>query len=211
MTLLMEMPRPRPAAHAEPAGKAQRAEHGAGGAVVDALRAADADAMWQRVVIAGAGPGFCAGADLGERAVLIADPEARAAARPALRCHARRAGRDGQAGGRRGARRSGRRRRIPGIVLRHGAGGGGPDAFSWPEAKHGIYPAPRAADAAAPSRPEGLPSNCWRPAGRCWRRRRWRLRPGQPGGAARRAARRSLRPGRSRRSTGRIPCAASRR
>lgn len=47
-------------------------------AVVAALRAADADAGVAAVVLAGAGLGFSAGADLGERSVLEADAALRA-------------------------------------------------------------------------------------------------------------------------------------
>jgi enoyl-CoA hydratase len=46
-------------------------------ALVEAMRAADAAADVAAVVLAGAGPGFSAGADLGERAVLAADEAAR--------------------------------------------------------------------------------------------------------------------------------------
>ncbi|GGC49567.1 enoyl-CoA hydratase [Siccirubricoccus deserti] len=46
-------------------------------ALVEAMQAADAAADVAAVVLAGAGPGFSAGADLGERAVLAADEAAR--------------------------------------------------------------------------------------------------------------------------------------
>jgi enoyl-CoA hydratase/carnithine racemase len=46
-------------------------------ALVEAMRAADADPAVAAVVLAGAGPGFSAGADLGERAILAADEAAR--------------------------------------------------------------------------------------------------------------------------------------
>jgi enoyl-CoA hydratase/carnithine racemase len=46
-------------------------------ALVEAMRAADAAADVAAVVLAGAGPGFSAGADLGERTVLAADEAAR--------------------------------------------------------------------------------------------------------------------------------------
>ena len=94
--------------------------------------------MWRRC-IAGAGPGFSAGADLGERAVLIADPEARVA-RGALS--------DAMLAAPRGMGK-------PVVAAVHGAvvGAGASLAlccdlvlgaedlrFSWPEAKHDIYP-----------------------------------------------------------------------
>ena len=52
-------------------------------ALLEAFRAADADPAVAAVVLAGAGPAFCAGADLAERPALQADPAA-AAARLAL-------------------------------------------------------------------------------------------------------------------------------
>ena len=109
------------------------------GAIVEGLRAADAEPDVAAVVIAAAGPGFSAGADLGERAILIADPEARVArgalsdamlAAPGLM------GKPVVAA-------------IQGAVVGAGASlalscdlvlGAEDLRFAWPEAKHDIYP-----------------------------------------------------------------------
>jgi enoyl-CoA hydratase len=109
------------------------------GALVEALRAAEADAAVAAVVIAAAGPGFSAGADLGERAVLIADPAARAARSALSDALLAAPGAMGK----------------PVVAAVHGAvvGAGASLAlccdlvlgaedcrFLWPEAKHDIYP-----------------------------------------------------------------------
>ena len=108
-------------------------------ALLAALRAADADAAVAGVVIAAAGPGFCAGADLADRAAAMQD-EARRNERTALS--------DAliAAPGRLG---------TPVVAALHGAvvGAGASIAlccdmaiaaegtrFLWPEAKHAIYP-----------------------------------------------------------------------
>ncbi len=108
-------------------------------ALVAALRAADADDGVRAVVIAGAGPGFSAGADLGERKLFAEQPEMQA----------------------RRARASMEMLRAPGLLGKpvvsavHGAtvGAGHTLALccdmsfasedvriSYPEAKHDIYP-----------------------------------------------------------------------
>jgi enoyl-CoA hydratase/carnithine racemase len=108
-------------------------------ALVAALHAADADPDVAAVVIAAAGPGFSAGADLGERAILIADPTARAARAALSDALLAAPGAMGK----------------PVVAAVHGAvvGAGASLAlacdmvlgaedlrFLWPEAKHGIYP-----------------------------------------------------------------------
>lgn len=109
-------------------------------AIVAALRDADEDPAVAAVVIAAAGPGFSAGADLDERAILIADPAARAAR--ATLSDAMLAGPGGMG--------------KPVVAAVHGAvvGAGASLAlacdlvlgaedtrFLWPEAKRAIYPA----------------------------------------------------------------------
>lgn len=109
------------------------------GAILEALRAADAEPDVAAVVIAAAGPGFSAGADLGERAVLIADPEARVARGALSDAMLAAPGLMGK----------------PVVAAIHGAtvGAGASLAlscdlvlgaedlrFAWPEAKHDIYP-----------------------------------------------------------------------
>lgn len=109
------------------------------GAIVEALRAADAEPDVAAVVIAAAGPGFSAGADLGERAILIADPEARVARGLLSDAMLAAPGLMGK----------------PVVAAIHGAtvGAGASLAlscdlvlgaedlrFAWPEAKHDIYP-----------------------------------------------------------------------
>lgn len=108
-------------------------------AVTEALRAADADPAIAAVVIAAAGAGFSAGADLGERAVLIADPEARAARgalSDAMLAAPRAMGKPVVAA-------------VHGAVVGAGASlalccdlvvGADDLRFIWPEAKHDIYP-----------------------------------------------------------------------
>ncbi|MDN3563200.1 enoyl-CoA hydratase/isomerase family protein [Paeniroseomonas aquatica] len=110
------------------------------GAIVESLRAADADPDVAAVVIAAAGPGFSAGADLGERAILIADPEARVARAALSDAMLAAPGLMGK----------------PVVAAIHGAtvGAGASLAlscdlvlgaedlrFAWPEARHDIYPA----------------------------------------------------------------------
>ena len=109
------------------------------GAMIEALRAADADPAVAAVVIAGAGAGFSAGADLAERALLIADPATRAARGALSDAMLAAPGAMGK----------------PVVAAVHGAvvGAGASLAlccdlvvgaedlrFLWPEAKHDIYP-----------------------------------------------------------------------
>jgi enoyl-CoA hydratase len=109
------------------------------GAIVKGLRAADAEPDVAAVVITAAGPGFSAGADLGERAILIADPEARVARGKLSDAMLAAPGLMGK----------------PVVAAIHGAtvGAGASLAlscdlvlgaedlrFAWPEAKHDIYP-----------------------------------------------------------------------
>ena len=108
-------------------------------ALLEALRAADAEPGVAAVVVAAAGPGFSAGADLGERAVLIADPGARAARAALSDAMLAAPGAMGK----------------PVVAAVHGAvvGAGASLAlccdmvlgaedlrFIWPEARHDIYP-----------------------------------------------------------------------
>lgn len=107
--------------------------------LLDALHAADAEEAVAGVVITGAGPGFCAGADLAERAALIQD-EAKRAERATLSDALMAA--PGLMG-------------KPVVAALNGAvvGAGASIAlccdmavaaeearFAWPEAKHAIYP-----------------------------------------------------------------------
>jgi len=107
--------------------------------LLDALHAADAEEAVAGVVITGAGPGFCAGADLAERAALIQD-EAKRAERATLSDTLMAA--PGLMG-------------KPVVAALNGAGVGAGASialccdmavaaeearFAWPEAKHAIYP-----------------------------------------------------------------------
>jgi len=109
------------------------------GGLLEALRAAAADPAVAGIVIAANGPGFSAGADLGERTQMMADPaqrDARAALADALLAAPGALGK-------------------PVVVALHGpvVGAGASLAlccdlayaaegtrFLWPEAKHGMYP-----------------------------------------------------------------------
>lgn len=109
-------------------------------ALLAAFRAADAAPEVAGVVLAGVGPGFCAGADLGERPLLQADTArraARSALSEALLAAPAALGKPVVAA-------------VHGAVVGAGASLalgcdlvlGAPDTrFLWPEARHGILPA----------------------------------------------------------------------